>query len=149
MTEEFKGTIYSKVNDYGHKGDSIVIYENPSQRLAVHYTDTGEVSDSLYAEEYLEKKDKYSFFLNNIHPLTEITNETVNTRESLVLIKDSYANCMVPFLANHYKTIYVVDPRYYREAVSELIKREETVGDVLLLYNMNTIDMDLGIGGIY
>ena len=149
VTEEFKGTIYSKVNDYGHKGDSIVIYENPSQRLAVHYTDTGEVSDSLYAEEYLEKKDKYSFFLNNIHPLTEITNETVNTRESLVLIKDSYANCMVPFLANHYKTIYVVDPRYYREAVSELIKREETVGDVLLLYNMNTIDMDLGIGGIY
>lgn len=149
VTEEFKGTIYSKVHDYSREGDSIVIYENPSQRLTVHYVDTGEISDTLYNEEYLQKKDKYSFFLNNIHPLIEITNEAAGTEETLVVIKDSYANCMVPFLVNHYQRIYVIDPRYYKEAVSELIKQEQTVGDVLLLYNMNTIDADLGIGGIY
>lgn len=149
VTEEFKGTVYSKVNDYMHEGDEITIYENPALKLTVNYTDTGEVSDSLYNYEYLEKKDKYSFFLNNIHPLTEITNETASTEEELVLVKDSYANCMVPFLVNHYRKIYVVDPRYYKQSVSELVNANPAVKDVLLLYNMNTIDTDLGIGGIY
>lgn len=147
VTEDFKGTVYSKVNDYSHAGDSIIIYENPEQRLEVCYRDTGEVTDSLYNYEYLEKKDKYSFFLNNIHPLVEITNEEASTDSVLVLIKDSYANCIVPFLANHYRKLYVVDPRYYKEPVSELINAN--AAEALILYNMNTIDTDLGIGGIY
>ncbi|MBP3544661.1 MAG: hypothetical protein J6J86_10570 [Lachnospiraceae bacterium] len=149
VTEEFKGTIYSKVNDYTHEGDAITIYENPSQKLTVHYTDTGEVTDSLYNYEYLEKKDKYSFFLNNIHPMIEITNEAADTERELVLVKDSYANCMVPFLVNHYSKVYVIDPRYYKNAVSELVNENTAHTDILLLYNMNTIDTDLGIGGIY
>lgn len=149
VTGNFKGTIYSRVNDYLHEGDTITVYENPEQKLTVNYLDTGEVTDTLYKDEYLEKKDKYSLFLNNIHPLIEITNQSVSTEEELVLIKDSYANCMVPFLVNHYKKIYVVDPRYYKDAVSELVNRNPAVKDVLLLYNMNTIDTDLGIGGIY
>lgn len=149
VTEEFKGTIYSRVNDYLHEGDTITIYENPQQRLTVHYMDTGEVTDSLYNEEYLEKKDKYSFFLNNIHPLIEITNGAADTDRELVLVKDSYANCMVPFLVNHYRKVYVIDPRYYKDDVSGLINGNKAETDVLLLYNMNTIDTDLGIGGIY
>lgn len=149
VTEEFKGTIYSKVNDYTREGDAITIYENPAQKLTVHYTDTDEVTDSLYNYEYLEKKDKYSFFLNNIHPMIEITNEAADTDRELVLVKDSYANCMVPFLVNHYSRVYVIDPRYYKNAVSELVNENAAQTDVLLLYNMNTIDTDLGIGGIY
>lgn len=149
VTEEFKGTIYSKVNDYMRSGDVITIYDNPAQKLTVHYMDTDEVTDSLYNEEYLDKKDKYSFFLNNIHPLIEIVNEAADTDRELVLVKDSYANCMVPFLVNHYSKVYVVDPRYYKNAVSVLINENDAETDVLLLYNMNTIDTDLGIGGIY
>lgn len=149
VTEKFKGTIYSKVNDYTRDGDAITIYENSAQKLTVNYTDTGEVTDSLYNYEYLEKKDKYSFFLNNIHPLIEVTNESADTDRELVLIKDSYANCMVPFLVNHYSKVYVIDPRYYKNAVSELVNENTVRTDVLLLYNMNTIDTDLGIGGIY
>ncbi len=149
VSEDFKGTIYSKVNDYTRKGDQIVIFENPIQQLTVYYTDTGETTDSLYNYEYLGKKDQYSFFLNNIHPLVEITNQAASLDRELVLIKDSYANCMVPFLVNHYKKIYVVDTRYYKESVSELINQNLANTDVLLLYNMNTMDTDLGIGGIY
>ncbi len=149
VTEDFKGTVYSKVNDYTREGDEITIYENPAQKLTVHYIDTDEVTDSLYNYEYLEKKDKYSFFLNNIHPLIEITNEAADTERELVLVKDSYANCMVSFLVNHYSKVYVIDPRYYKNAVSELVNENTAQTDVLLLYNMNTIDTDLGIGGIY
>lgn len=149
VTNEFYGTIYSKVNDYSHKADSITIYTNPVDSLSVNYTDTEEISDSLYNLDYVNQKDKYSLFLNNLHTLIEITNETAESDRELVLIKDSYANSMVPFLAHHYQKIYVFDTRYYKQGPSSFIEEHPGVTDVLLLYNMNTLDSDSGIRGIY
>lgn len=149
VTTDFHGTIFSKLHDSTVPGDAITLYENPANQLTVHYTDTGEVTDTLYNRDYLAQKDKYSMFLNNLHPLVEITNETADSDRQLVLIKDSYANSMVPFLVNHYQKIYVFDTRYYRFGPSSFINEHPEVTDVLLLYNMNTIDTDLGVGGIF
>lgn len=147
--EDFCGTIYSKVNDYSQKGDKITIYRNPADKLTVYYEDTKETTDSLYNLKYARKKDKYSLFLDNLHPLIEITNENAESERELVLIKDSYANSMTPFLAHHFKKIYVFDTRYYKWGPSSFIKGHEGITDVLILYNMNTVDTDLGIRGIY
>lgn len=147
--EDFRGTVYSKAGDYGREGDPITIYTNPADKLTVEYMDTGETTESLYNLEYAEEKDKYSLFLDNLHSLIEITNENADSGRKLVLIKDSYANSMVPFLVRHYKKIYVFDTRYYKQGVSEFIKEQPGVTDVLLLYNMNTLDSDLGIRGVY
>lgn len=149
VSDEFYGTIYSKVNDYSHKADSITLYTNPADTLTVNYTDTEEITDSLYNLDYVSQKDKYSLFLNNLHTLIEITNETAESDRELVLIKDSYANSMVPFLVHHYKKIYVFDSRYYKQGPSSFIEEHPSVTDVLLLYNMNTLDTDSGIRGIY
>ncbi len=149
VTTDFHGTIFSKLHDSTVPGDAITLYENPVNRLTVSYPDTGEVTDTLYNRDYLAQKDKYSMFLNNLHPLVEITNETADSDRQLVLIKDSYANSMVPFLVNHYQKIYVFDTRYYRFGPSSFINEHPEVTDVLLLYNMNTIDTDLGVGGIF
>lgn len=149
ITEEFAGTLYSKVNDYSHPKDAITIYTNPADDLTVTYADTGEVTDSLYNLDYVNEKDKYSLFLNNIHPLVEIENSTAASQDELLLIKDSYANSMVPFLAHHYRKIYVLDTRYYRDGPSSFLEAHRDITDVLLLYNMNTLDGDTGIRGIY
>lgn len=149
VTTDFHGTIFSKLHDNTVPGDAITLYENPANQLTVSYPDTGEVTDTLYNRDYLAQKDKYSMFLNNLHPLVEITNETADSDRQLVLIKDSYANSMVPFLVNHYQKIYVFDTRYYRFGPSSFINEHPEVTDVLLLYNMNTIDTDLGVGGIF
>lgn len=149
VTDGFAGTLYSKVNDYSHRKDEIMIFTNPADELIVTYQDTGEVSDSLYNFDYLQEKDKYSMFLNNIHPLVEIENKNASSEAVLVLIKDSYANSMVPFLAHHYKKIYVFDTRYYKGGPSAFLEEHSEVTDVLLLYNMNTLDSDSGIRGIY
>lgn len=149
VTEEFAGTLYSKVNDYSHPKDAITIYTNPADDLTVTYADTGEVTNSLYNLDYVNKKDKYSLFLNNIHPLVEIENRTADSQDALLLIKDSYANSMVPFLAHHYRKIYVLDTRYYRDGPSSFLEAHRDITDVLLLYNMNTLDGDTGIRGIY
>lgn len=149
VTEDFRGTVYSKAGDYGREGDAITIYRNPADKLTVEYADTGETSNSLYNLEYVDEKDKYSLFLDNLHSLIEITNENADSDRELVLVKDSYANSMVPFLVHHYEKIYVFDTRYYKQGVSAFIKEHPEVTDVLLLYNMNTLDNDLGIRGVY
>lgn len=149
VTTDFHGTIFSKLHDSTVPGDAITLYENPANQLTVSYPDTGEVTDTLYNRDYLAQKDKYSMFLNNLHPLVEITNARADSDRQLVLIKDSYANSMVPFLVNHYQKIYVFDTRYYRFGPSSFINEHPEVTDVLLLYNMNTIDTDLGVGGIF
>ena len=69
------------------------------------------------------------------HPLTTVETGTANGR-TLLLIKDSYANALVPFLAAHYQTIVLVDPRYYKTDLSALFQ-EKQVTDLLVLYNVN------------
>ena len=63
---------------------------------------------------------------------------------TLLVLKDSYANCMVPFLAPHYRTIIMVDPRYYYDDLEELIQ-VENVQEILYLYNANTFFSDTSL----
>lgn len=149
VTDSFKGTTFSKVNDYSAKGESIERYDLPGLEVKVTYDDTGETSDSMYAPEYLEKKDKYSFFLNNLHYLLTIENENAKTNEEIVVVKDSYANCFIPFLASQYKKIYVIDPRNYNDVISDFVNEHESVKTVLVLYNVGTLDTDSGVANIF
>ncbi|MBR1470494.1 MAG: hypothetical protein IJ600_02480 [Lachnospiraceae bacterium] len=148
VSEDFRGTIYSKLNDPYFGADTIISCRHPDWRLQVLYPDTGEVTDSPYNPEYLTQKDQYSYFLNNIHPMVIITNDAVESG-AVAVVKDSYANCFVPFLLNHYHTVYVFDTRYYKGGPSKFINEHPEITEVLVLYNMNTIDSDTGIGGIY
>lgn len=147
VTEDFRGTIFSKLNMNTLKGESIEIYGKDEQ-LSVYYADTDVTADTLYNLDYTNQKDKYSLFLDNIHPLIEITNSNAKTDRTLAVIKDSYANCLIPFLTSHFQKIYVFDPRYYKSSVSDFIN-ENKITDALVLYNMNTIDNDLGIRAVY
>lgn len=149
VTDKFKGTVYSKVNDDFAKLDEINLYYGKNWDLEVEYSTQDGPSNSVYNLKYLDEKDKYSVFLNNLNSQVTITNNNAQTDEEIVVIKDSYANSLVPFLINHYKTIYVFDTRYYRMPVSSFINEHEKVTDVLILYNMNTMDTDLGVKGIF
>lgn len=145
VSDSFYGTVFSKVNDMSVKPDEIVCFEK-DRNLNIMYQ--GGMSDSLYNESYLDQKDKYSFFLNNINDKIIIENKDVNNGKVLLVAKDSYANCFIPFLTDYYEKIIVLDTRYYMYGVSGLIEKEN-VTDILLLFNMNTIDTDAAINGIY
>ncbi len=146
VSEDFKGTIYSKLNDYSVKSDSIKVYD---KKLNVSIIYDNVELNSLYSEKYLKTKDKYSYFLDNIHSYIEITNNDIDTEKELAIAKDSYANSMIPFLVNHYKKIYVFDPRSYKGSISQFCNEHKNIEDILILYNMNTIDNDTGVNVIY
>ena len=147
VSTDFKGSFYSKVNDLLAKPDSIVEFKSQRLSLNVKYPDRKLETDKLTADEYLEKKDKYSYFLNNQNSFVEVHNENEQSPRTLAVVKDSYANCMISFLAEHFSTIYVFDTRFYRNKVTDFIN-ENNVSDVLFLYNMHTIDTDTGINTI-
>jgi hypothetical protein len=70
-----------------------------------------------------EEKVIYGVFLGGDHPILELTTSTTNGRTAVV-IKDSYANAFVPFLAPHYETIVIIDPRTFEGgALDEITSR--------------------------
>lgn len=148
VSDDFNGTLYSKSNDYTRTSDSIHKFSLENITYEVEYVNKEKKTDTLYEESYLDKKDKYSYFLDNNHPLIVITNKSINTKKELVVLKDSYANSMIPFLVNHYKKVHVIDPRYYKNSISDYIKENKKIKDCLIIYNVMTMDSDLGILGI-
>ena len=64
----------------------------------------------------------------------------------LMVVKDSYANSLIPLLIPHYKKIIIIDPRYYNGNIQDIIDTE-SVTDMLWLYNANTFLNDTSITG--
>ena len=134
VTEDFLGTLHSKIN-LPNREDSIQIFPETLRHYPTITYDFVTQSHSYYERKYLETKNKYGYFLDDNHAFVEIETGYHRGRE-LVLIKDSYANCLVPLLANHYDKIYMVDLRYYNGTLSALIDGYITPQtDVLVLYD--------------
>ena len=136
VSDSFQGTLAAR-SGYRVPDDTIEVYwPDQKEELVVTYVQEQTKSASLYAAEKLKTRDKYGMFLNGNHPLTEIRT-MVSTGRKLLLIKDSYANCFVPFLTGDFEEIVLVDPRYYYDSAEKLMKQYGFT-DVLFLYNLNT-----------
>lgn len=135
VSEDFLGTLHSRIN-LNVKPDKIQYFSETKLRPVVVTYDLSEKSDSLYEESYLETKNQYGFFLDDNHGFVEIHTEYKNGK-SLFIIKDSYANCMIPLLTTHYEHIYIMDLRYFNGKLFPFMESYETEEgmDVLLLYN--------------
>ena len=98
----------------------------------------GTVTDSLYDMTALEKKDKYELFLGGNYAKAVLRTGVENGKH-LLLIKDSFANSLVPFLCGDYETITMVDLRYCREKIQPLADEAD---DVLVLYEITNFAAD-------
>ncbi|MCQ2027260.1 DHHW family protein, partial [Clostridium butyricum] len=85
-------------------------------------------------------KDKYNVFFGGNYGLVKITTGVPGGKK-LLIVKDSFANSLIPFLMSHYSEIYVVDPRYYEDDLSKLVTTNK-INDLLILYNVNTFYND-------
>ena len=147
VSDSFCGTMASSAGLFTAK-DTIYIRTPNSKKLQyiVEYVNEDKKLTSPFVSAKLETKNKYEvFFGGNFAQINISTN--VNSQRVLLLFKDSYANCLVPMLIPHFKTIVMIDPRYYAEDINETIKKEG-VTDVLWLYNANTFLADTSINSI-
>ncbi|MGG3311174.1 DHHW family protein [Paenibacillus lautus] len=144
VTDEFYGSLYSKSGFRHIQPDRLQLYlPKDQEKYTVTYVDEEKTTDSLYAREQLQRKDKYAVFLNGNHARIHIKTANPSGRKLLV-VKDSYANSLIPFLLKHYSEIHVIDLRYYEEDLASLAN-EQGIQDMLLLYNANTFFEDPSI----
>ncbi|MCM1025713.1 MAG: DHHW family protein [Roseburia sp.] len=133
VTESFLGTLHSKIN-LSWEPDRILYFPETEERPVKVTYDFQKETDSLYERKYLDTKNKYGFFLDDNHGFVEIETDS-GSGKTLFLIKDSYANCLIPLLTVHYDRIYVLDLRYFRGRLYPLLEQYASEADVLVLYN--------------
>ena len=136
VSDAFLGTVIAKLNIKSDT-DTIVKYEpKENGKVKLSYNNGALVTDSFYNEDKLLTRDKYAYFLGDNTALIEVETENDNDRV-LIMAKDSYANCMLPFLACHFEKIYVIDMRYFNAGMVSYAKQLGDVTDALVLYNVS------------
>ena len=136
VSNRFLGALVSKSGYIPAVSDSILAGYDSENSVRISRTN-GEVWSSFYNPEALGTSDEYLFFLGDNEPMLTIST-TADSDDTLLVFKDSYANCFLPFLAASYKRIVVIDPRYYSEPVSSLFITGSYT-DVLFLYSPHTL----------
>lgn len=139
---EFYGTSYSASRLWNADWDTITYY--PMDNSMTVYDTMGENSfkerftSGLYDTDKLETRDKYAMFLYGNNALSRIQGDGEG---KILVIKDSYANCFVPFLTSNFAQIDVLDLRSYSYSLDSLIK-ENGYDQILILYNFQSFKAD-------
>ena len=137
---EFYGTVFSSSGVRWVKPDTITTYV-PDDGITVvshTYDNSGnpvEEQRALYVESFLSVKDKYSMFLGGNQSLGVVTNTNNPDGPKLLIIRDSYADSLVPFLTAHYSEIHLIDPRYYHLSVKDYVA-QNGIDQALVLYSV-------------
>ncbi len=135
--------------------DITLIYplENTKFSLAIP-SDNIEASgsfDIIYNYEQLDDSDLYEFnpyaaYLYGDNAYTHLVNANVLCDKQILIIKDSFANSIIPFLSLGIETIDFIDLRYYTESLQDFLEQNEYHYDlVIILYSSHTfgeIDYD-------
>lgn len=144
VNNQFYGTYYSKANNRYILPDYLEVFKPRfDMKYQVSCIDNDSISDTLYEEKHLNERDKYAYFMDGNHALVTIKTN-INNNKKLVIFKDSYANCFIPFLANHYEEVHVIDLRYYKLSPIDYIKNNE-IKDILFLYNISAFSTNQNI----
>ncbi len=148
----FYGTSYAKCALWWVSPDSIELWKNKEQP---EYSVNVEIKDgkdtksgnSYFFREQLENDDKYPVFLDGNHSLVRISNKSAKGGK-LIIVKDSYAHTITPFLSQNYSEIIMADLRYYKQDIS-LLAEKEGADAILILYSIDNLANDNNLSYLY
>lgn len=138
---EFLGTFYSdskQSTKLKKNVDDLIAYK-PYYSTKMDYTDkNGDTYNwplvfdtSTYPESL-----KYSAFAAGDNPYTVIENNDNPDGKTCVIVKESFANAMIPFIAGSYKTVHVIDYRYWNGKLTDFVSKNN-VDDVIFMNNIS------------
>lgn len=143
VSDNFFGTMSSRINMRISPDDIYIYNSRDNAKVNIVYNNSEDIRNTMYDMEVLASKDKYSVFLCGNNEFLQINTSTSNDRKILV-IKDSFAHCFIPFMEGQFDRIDVVDLRYCNDSVKEMIEKGSYT-DVLLLYNIGNFVTDSNI----
>lgn len=138
VSTTFEGTLASTSGVHGVTDEIEICLPKKSEgTYVVNFESSGEKTASLFFPDKLQQKNQYEVFMGGNYDKVIIDTVSPSLR-SLLLIKDSYANCMIPMLTPYFSKIVVIDPRYLTDSLESIIK-ENDFSHVMFLYNINTL----------
>lgn len=139
LTEDFNGTIFSKSGVRYAPSDAIDIY---TRNFDIEIEDAnGVINSTIYNYDKLESNDMYTVFLGGNDPLVRVQGDGEG---KLLMIKDSYSNSLVPFLAQHFEEIHLIDLRFYKLSISDYTYFNN-IDQVLIAYSVDNFSTDRNI----
>ena len=143
ISDSFYGTLYSKALDSRAVPDELDAVALTSR---VRVSCDGQERDTIYDDSKRDTKDKYAYFFGGNYGEVQIENQDWGkaSERKLLVIKDSFANSLVPFFIEDYSQICMLDLRYYKGSVKELI---ESYGadEILVLYEISNFAQDTNL----
>ena len=140
LIESFKGSDHTKYPEsekeesvIGSYPDGVYTVEN-----VVYPYDTKENNTVMYGffdYSKIKSYEPYAVYLGGNNPYVRVKGE--GDRETIVILRDSFANAIAPYLAAHFDLV-LVDPRFYPDGISGVVERENAKC-VLVLENMGSV----------
>ncbi len=137
--EGFYGTTYSRSALWQYHSETIELWDSGQNITVTAADDT--THEGVFYSERLEETDKYTVYLDGNQPIVRIHNADAEGEGSILVIRDSYANCLGGFLAGSYENVVLVDLRYYKQPISQLCE-EEHFDDILIVYSVGNFMSD-------
>ncbi len=133
--DDFYGTTYNKAH-VRVPADDVELFHSPGEEGVTVRMDDGETeANSLYFYDEAKKGfNRYNIFFSKNTFKIEIRTGA-KTGKSLLVLKDSFANCFVPFLTEDYEQIVMIDYRYGKTAMGNILEQYDAITDVLVLFN--------------
>ena len=143
--EGFSGTTRSRSGLPALRTDTLICAE-PDGTVTMTVEDDGSVHDHLIFPERAETYDGYAVYLDGNHGMLEILNPDA-PGGTLLVFKDSFANCLLPLLASDYSRIVAVDARYWSGTFSQAAEAAGKVDRVLFVYSPDSLVNDTSLAG--
>ncbi len=149
---DFLGTLYkdSKNDPALLPAETIKAWYPVSEgvRMEVHYNNGAVVQVPIIEDaNKFGTSAKYSIFAGGDNPLTVFTNPAVTDGSVLIVIKESFGDAMMPFLCDHYSTVYEIDYRLWEGDVIQLAK-EVHATDLLFANSIAVVSAKTSLGKI-
>lgn len=140
--KNFLGTFYSTLGNSNMEAnpDTVDAYvPKGTNDMTFWDTDGKEWNwNVIYDVDSWASSSKYMTFIGGDRPMEVIENPQIKDGSSCVVLKESYGNCFVPFLVDHYQTVYVLDYRYTTVNVLDFVK-EKQADDLIIINNITII----------
>ena len=141
----FYGTSYSKSGLWLTEPDTLELWTGSDIQAVTTVYDANRADpvtrDGMFFREYLEDADKYPVFLSGNHARVHIETNA-DSGKRLLVIKDSYAHALAPFLAEEYSTIDLIDLRYFKQQTISSWLEENPADEILLVYGLSSLAED-------
>ena len=131
---EFQGSIYWKSpNPKKLKNDQLWAYIPQGDIVNLVCQNNGAGTERPLLRDMRDKNlnSKYLTFLWSDNPLCIVTNNSLPDAPDCILVKDSFGNCLAPFLTQNYHNIYAVDYRKYHAMTLAALAEKYQVRDII------------------